>query len=197
MSLDDILARPFGTLPELIRLHAGHRPHHPALVQDERTLDYAALDALMDRIAAALQRDGLQPGNAIAICAAASVEYAAVFLGGLRAGIAVAPLAPSSTAASVATMAADAGAKLLFLDAAVAQALEPVRERIAARRIGLDAANDSFAAWLAPVLTAGWAIYQSLPRPYYGLVAPDPGSCTAKFVGCTAGPRGFFLLRPC
>ena len=53
------------------------------------------------------------------------------------------------------------------------------------------------ASWLAPVLTAGWALYQSLPGPYYGPVAPDPGSCTAKFVGCTAGPRSFFLLRPC
>ncbi len=150
MSVDDILAQPFGTLPDLIRLHAAQRPRYPALVQDERTLDYAELDALMDRIAAALQRDGLQPGDAIAICAATSLEYAAVFLGGLRAGIAVAPLTPSSTAASVATMAADAGAKLFFLDDAVAQALEPVRERIAARRIGLDGSNDSFAAWLAP-----------------------------------------------
>ena len=150
MSVDEILARPFGTLPDLIRQHAATQPRHPALVQDERMLDYAELDALMDRIAAALQRDGLNPGDAIAICAAASIEYAAVFLGGLRAGIAVAPLAPSSTAASVATMAADAGAKLMFLDDAVAQALEPVRERIEARRIGLDGPNDRFAAWLAP-----------------------------------------------
>lgn len=150
MSVDDILARPFGTLPELIRLHAAQRPLHPALLQDGRMLDYAGLDALMDRIAAALQRDGLQPGDAIAICATTSIVYAAVFLGGLRAGIAVAPLAPSSTAASVATMAADAGATLLFLDAAVTQALEPVRERIAARRIGLDGSKNSFAAWLAP-----------------------------------------------
>ena len=39
--------------------------------------------------------------------------------------------------------------------------------------------------------------YSRLPGPYDGLVAPDPGSCTAKFVGCTAGPRSFFLLRPC
>ena len=150
MTVDGILAQPFGTLPGLIREHAARQPRRPALVQDERTLDYAELDALVDRIAAALQRDGMQPGDAIAICAATSLEYAAVFLGGLRAGIAVAPLAPSSTAASVATMTADAGAKLFFLDDALAQALEPVRERIAARFIGLDGSKNSFAAWLAP-----------------------------------------------
>ena len=68
--------RDFGVIAELIRLHAqrGTRAH-PRCVDGERALDYGALDALMDRIAAALQRDGLQPGrDAIAICAASSVE---------------------------------------------------------------------------------------------------------------------------
>ena len=65
-----------------------------------RMLDYAALDALMDRVAAALQRDGLRPGDSIAICASSVAEYAAVFLGALRAGVAVAPLAPSVDAPS-------------------------------------------------------------------------------------------------
>src|SRR5215470_12834970 len=92
------LAQPFGALAALIRAHALEQPAHPALVQDERTLDYRALDALMDRVAVRLQREGLGRGTAVAICAATSLEYAAVFLGALRAGAAVAPLAPSSTA---------------------------------------------------------------------------------------------------
>jgi long-chain acyl-CoA synthetase len=184
MSVDDILARPFGTLPDLIHLHAAQRPRHPALLQDGRMLDYAGLDALVDRIAAALQRDGVQPGDAIAICATTSMVYAAVFLGGLRAGIAVAPLAPSSTAASIATMAADAGARLFFLDDAVAQALEPVRERIAARRIGLDGSNDSFAAWLAP---AG-------ARPAPVEIQPDWPFNIIYSSGTTGAPKG--IVQP-
>ena len=36
-------------------------PRHPALIDARRTLDYGELDALMDRIAAALQRDGVRP----------------------------------------------------------------------------------------------------------------------------------------
>lgn len=152
MDLDQIVAREFDDIPNLIRVHARERPRHPALIQDDRRLDHAGLDALMDRIAASLQRDGLRPGDAIAICAATSIEYAAVYLGALRAGVAVAPLAPSSTAAAIATMANDAGAKLLFLDAANAQALEPVRQRIGAERIALDgsAAGPAFRDWLAP-----------------------------------------------
>ena len=52
---------------------------------------------MMDRAAAALQRDGIRAGEVIAICAATSIEYAAVFLGALRAVVAVSPLAPSSS----------------------------------------------------------------------------------------------------
>jgi acyl-CoA synthetase (AMP-forming)/AMP-acid ligase II len=121
MSLDEVLQRPFVPLPDLIRMHARERPRHAALVHEERRLDYAGLDALMDRIAASLQRDGLEPQDAIAICAPTSIEYAALFLGALRAGVAVAPLSPSSTAESLATMAADSGAKLFFRDEELAK----------------------------------------------------------------------------
>jgi acyl-CoA synthetase (AMP-forming)/AMP-acid ligase II len=116
MTRDEILRSEFTPFPELIRVHALQRPRHPALLQDGRALDYAALDERMDRVAAALERDGVRPGDAVAICAATSIEYATVFLGALRAGAVVAPLSPSSTPESLATMAGDSGARLLFTD---------------------------------------------------------------------------------
>jgi acyl-CoA synthetase (AMP-forming)/AMP-acid ligase II len=85
---------PFCTVAALIREHAQRQPERPALRDDQRELSYVQLDALMDRIAAALQRDGVLPGDSIAICAHPSVHYAALFLGALRAGVVVAPLAP-------------------------------------------------------------------------------------------------------
>ena len=54
-----------------------------------------------------------------------SIAYAAVFLGALRAGVVVAPLAPGSTPASLVRMIQDARARLLFVDAAAADALGP------------------------------------------------------------------------
>src|SRR5882762_4629461 len=57
-SIEELLAQEFGSIPALVRLHAGARPGHPALIAGEDRLDYAGLDALMDRVAAALQRDG-------------------------------------------------------------------------------------------------------------------------------------------
>jgi len=114
MDIEQAFNRDFVPIADLIGAHAAREPRHSALVQGERTLDYASLDALMDRVAAALQRDGIRPREAIAICAANSIDYAALFLGALRAGVAVAPLAPSSTAESIAGMVADCGAKRLF-----------------------------------------------------------------------------------
>ncbi|HEY9064488.1 MAG TPA: AMP-binding protein, partial [Burkholderiaceae bacterium] len=115
---------PFHTVDALVREHARARPTQAALVLGDEVLSYAALDALMDRIAASLQRDGVKPGDTIAICANASPRYAAVFLGALRAGIAVAPLAPSVTPQSFASMRDDAQARWLFADAAALDALD-------------------------------------------------------------------------
>jgi acyl-CoA synthetase (AMP-forming)/AMP-acid ligase II len=148
MSIAHLLEEDFVFIPGLIAEHAKARPDHAALIQDGRTVTYAELDRLMDRVAGALQRDGVEPGAAIAICASTSIEYAATFLGGLRAGVVVAPLAPSSTAESLAAMIADCGARLLFLDAGVAAELEPVDDRIVARRIALD--TGAWSEWLAP-----------------------------------------------
>ena len=120
----DALQQDFGLIADLVHGYALERPHHPALIHDARVLTYGELDQLMDRVAASLQRDGVQSGDVISICAASCVEYGAIFLGALRAGVAVAPLAPSSTPEALATMLADCGAKILFLDEPIAAALE-------------------------------------------------------------------------
>jgi len=116
------LDSPFATVPDLVRQQALERPQHIALLQDNlseepsavRSVDYRTLDALMDRVAAALQRDGVEPRQSIAVCGANSVNYAVLFLGALRAGVAVAPLAPSSTPESIARMTKDSGARIFF-----------------------------------------------------------------------------------
>ena len=140
----------FHAIPDLLRLHAQMRPDHLALIQDERRLTYAQFDAMADRVAAGLQRDGLKSGDVIAICALTAIEYAVVCLGALRAGVAVSPLAPSSTPESLAGMVADCGASLFFLDAGVAGEIHGVLGRISARRVALDDsdAGQPFSAWL-------------------------------------------------
>ena len=136
---------PFRPIPDLVREHAAARPMQRALVQGERSVTWAQLDAMVDRVAASLQRDGVKPTESIAICASNSLEYAAVFLGALRAGVAVAPLAIQSLPAQLATMAADSGARHLFVDGSI-----PAFET-SAQRIFLDGSGrPSLQSWLAP-----------------------------------------------
>lgn len=118
MPTPDLLQIEFGTLADLIRLHASEAPDRPALIEGQHKLTYGELNMQMDRVASALQREGLKPGDTIAICATMSIAYAAVFLGALRAGVVVAPLAPGSTPDGLARMMVDAQARLLFVDGA-------------------------------------------------------------------------------
>jgi acyl-CoA synthetase (AMP-forming)/AMP-acid ligase II len=171
-------AEDFIPLSDMIAAHAASRPAAAALIQDERRLSYAELDALMDRIAAALQRDGVKPGEAIAVCAGTSIDYAALFVGALRAGAAVAPIAPSSTPEAIAGMAADCGASLFFVDADVAAALAPVRDQITAKLIALDSA--AFADWLAP----------DGARPAPAAVTPEMPFNIIYSSGTTGAPKG-------
>ena len=149
--MNDWTSQPFGTITDLIRAHAIDEPRRPAVRSGESLLDYAGLDQSMDRVAAALQRDGLTVGDCIAVCAASSIEYVATFLGALRAGVVVAPLAPSATADSLMRMQQDADAKLLFIDASTEAAVGPAAVG-STPRIALDDSHvgRSFNDWLAP-----------------------------------------------
>lgn len=143
------LAPDFTTIAERVRHHARLAPQRPALLQGDRRLDYAGLDARMDRVAAALQHEGRGPGDTIAICAGMSIEHVCVFLGALRAGLAVAPLAPGAGAASLARMVDDAQACCVFVDAVGTQAMGPALPT-APPRIAIDGSNGAraFDAWL-------------------------------------------------
>jgi long-chain acyl-CoA synthetase len=180
----ELLEQPFGTLSALVRAHARERPGHVAVRHDERHLEFRGFDELVDRIAAALLRDGAVPGDTIAICAATSIEYVALYVGGLRAGLAVAPLPPSATAASLSAMVADSGARWLFVDAAAAAALAgaPALASPALRVVGLSPAAGTvgLSAWLEP---AG-----ATPRPVE--VSPSAPFNIIYSSGTTGTPKG-------
>ena len=115
--MNTLLAQPFGTLPALLAHHAATRGTHPALVLDGQVLSFAQLQARVQQVAGALQRDGVRPGQAIAICAATSLAYVCTFLGAVQAGITVAPLPPTATPAQLQALSANAGAVAVFVDA--------------------------------------------------------------------------------
>ncbi len=136
---------PFQDLPSLIRAHARRQAGAAALRQGSTLLSYGDLDARMDRVAATLQRAGFRPGDALAVCAGTSTDYVALFLGALRAGVVVAPLAPSSTAQQLVDMVRDADARLVFVDSSTSG----LGVDWPVPTVSLDAAT--FEAWLMPL----------------------------------------------
>ena len=186
MNAESLLQQDFGLIADLIGAHAHDRPAHPALIKDDDTLTYGELDELMDRVAASLQRDGLKSGDAIAICSLSRVEYGAVFLGALRAGVAVAPLAPSSTPEAMLGMLADCGAKMFYLDESVAKGLSSTALPKQIRTIALDGAGfaPSFEEWLA---SRG-----SKPQPV--TIDPDAPFNIIYSSGTTGTPKG--IVQP-
>ncbi len=152
MDSADYLAQEFGTFDALFRHRVREHPEAAALVCGDSHLTYGELDTLVDRVAAALQRDGVGPEDVVSVCAANSIPYAAVFLGALRAGVTVAPLAPSSTPDQLVAMLEDCAATHLFCDADAGEHLEGVASSISARRVAFDAGvGQPWEQWLAPV----------------------------------------------
>ncbi len=182
----------FAALPDLVRHHAEAAPRRLALIEGERRLDYAGLNTMLDRIAHALQQRGVGPGRQVAICAAASIEYAAAFLGALRAGAAVVPLATGTTRATLIGMLADAEPSVLFLDAATAELLDaapdPQALPLAADplRVSLDRpqAGAALEQWLAQTA--------SMPgvRPQPVQIAPQSAFNIIYSSGTTGAPKG-------
>ena len=108
----------FGSFPGLIQAWGEFRGDAPALYDGTTNLSWRETAALVERIAARLQADGLERGQAVAILGTSTVEYALVFLAAIRAGGCAAPLTTSASPEQLAGMASDSGAIHLFIDRA-------------------------------------------------------------------------------
>ena len=148
-----LLDAEFGSFPALISAWGSFRGDAPALDDGETVLSWREAAARVERIAARLQADGLERGQAVAILGTTSVNYALVYLAAIRAGGCAAPLTTSASEAQLAGMAADSGARHLFIDRAKLTELGAFKLPNE-RQIVLDEELDSFmapvGAWAAP-----------------------------------------------
>ena len=110
------LEQPFGHLSDLINAHALNVSDRIALDDGEEKLTWAETAEQVNRIAAQLQADGLQKGQAVSILGTTTVRYALAYLGAIVAGGCAAPLTTSATPKQLAAMMADSGAIHLFID---------------------------------------------------------------------------------
>jgi acyl-CoA synthetase (AMP-forming)/AMP-acid ligase II len=116
MTLDELISQPLGSYADMVRLQADQRPRRRAIVLEDTEVDYADFDQRIDMVAASLHREGIGPGDIVAVCANTSINYLVAIFGCVRAGVVFAPLAPSATPAHRNAMLENAAAKMLLRD---------------------------------------------------------------------------------
>jgi acyl-CoA synthetase (AMP-forming)/AMP-acid ligase II len=110
------VAPEFVPFPRLVAEHAAVQPDAPAFQVEGGTLGWSLLHERTGAVARALVAGGVQPGDRVAIAGAASLAYIEVFFGTIAARACVVPLPVSATPDALASMMADSGARLLFVD---------------------------------------------------------------------------------
>jgi long-chain acyl-CoA synthetase len=100
-------------LATILRESAREHPDKPLLLMGPLRLTYGQVDAMTGRVAHALRRAGLRPGDTIAVQLPNVPEFVFAFYGALKAGLTVVPLNPLLKAPEIAYHLADSGARLL------------------------------------------------------------------------------------
>ena len=120
---------------ELFEEQAARTPHNIAVVDGERTIIYAQLDADANAVAAQLVAQGVGEGSIVGLSLDRSIEEITGILACWKAGAAYVPLDPSYPAERLQYMIEDSGAKVILTTAAVRNALAtPPLAKTPARR---------------------------------------------------------------
>lgn len=111
-------------------LRQSWRDAHPAVLTDQEHLSFADLDARISRAAGWLAREGLRPGDVVALQMPRSVDFLVLHLAALGTGIVTLPLNTGYTARELEFYLADSKARLAIVLPDQVDALEPGPARI-------------------------------------------------------------------
>jgi amino acid adenylation domain-containing protein len=92
---------PYRTLNTFLTEAAERWPDRSALIEAETMLTWAALEQTSARIASALLRSGVRPGDRVGLCAPKSARIIAAMHGVLKAGCVCVPVDPASPAVRI------------------------------------------------------------------------------------------------
>ncbi|MFA7433911.1 MAG: AMP-binding protein [Gemmobacter sp.] len=165
-----------GLLTERITDHAARAPGRVALRSAGGDLDYAGLDSLAGRLAAALAAEGVGAGDRVAVRLGKSAGAVALFLAVLRLGAVHVPLNPDFTMREAGAILSDAGPALVVTDTAGAG---PLSSALPGLRVRDLARLRQAAETLAPVSGPG--------------LTPDMPAAMLFTSGTTGRPKGAVL----
>ena len=123
--------RPYNAVSDFVDSHiAAGRGNKIAFVDPERSLTYGELQARSIRFANALRDLGIEPEQRVALLLNDTVDYPVAFWGTIRAGCVAIPLNVYLTLPQYAYILADCRARALVVDAALAETIAPVLDKL-------------------------------------------------------------------
>ncbi len=145
-------------LAVMLRESADATPTKPVALFEGGRLTYAELDTLSDRLAAGLQRNGIAPGDTVALQLPNVPQFLIAYFGILKAGAVAVPMNILLKAPEVAFYLEDSAARLLITWAGVLD----------------DALKGAAQAGARDVFVAGGAAEEEAAAPFELLLATEP-----------------------
>jgi long-chain acyl-CoA synthetase len=179
-------------LAVILRESAAASPDRPVVLYDGGQMTYAQLDALSDQLAAGLQEQGLQPGDAVGLQLPNIPQFLVAYFGILKAGAVVVPMNVLLKAPEVAFYLGDSNAGAFITWAGVLPD--------AAKGAAEAGVRELFVVGEVPATQAAMPFARLLGTPAPGerpLVAREPTD-TAVIIytsGTTGRPKGAELMH--
>lgn len=116
-------------LSNILAARARLSPHEEAFIDGARRFSFAEIDQRVSRLADFLLRQGLQPGQRLALCCRNGEALGSALFAAARAGLTAVVLNWRLRSEELAYVLRDSGACALFYDADFADLIEPLRAR--------------------------------------------------------------------
>jgi long-chain acyl-CoA synthetase len=194
------------TLQDRLREVAREVGDKPALLMGDRSVTFREIDELSDRLAAALAKRGVRPGDRVTIFMPNSVEFVIAFYGTLKAGGVVNPINAQSKEREVRFQVDDAGATAVLYHAALAPVVDAARSELAKVRafaVTGDAAPsgvERFDDLLAEEAPSGGSVQVGMndlaALPYTSGTTGFPKGVMLTHANLTANQQQFFAAVP-